>query len=93
MNTALAALRYHVTGAIERGEAVAIVEKRAMNHSLAKTWSGTNPPDRFYIDGKRVSRERYDYVNTYARMYGRQDCFAGGTNRHGRHVATHCISA
>ena len=57
---------------------------------LKRTWKGTDPADRFYIDGKRVSRKEYDFANTKARMYGKQDCFWGRTrNRYGRREAGH----
>jgi len=32
-------------------------------------------PTRFFIDGKRVSRERFEHMETQARMFGRLECF------------------
>ena len=44
-------------------------------HSLTKI-QGADMETRFTIDGRRVSRERYEHVERMARMYGRHDCFS-----------------
>lgn len=46
--------------------------------------TGANMPARFYIDGKRVSREAVEDLKTRARMYGRLECFhTSGTEKPG----------
>lgn len=42
--------------------------------------SYANKPSRYYIDGKRVSRDRFDYVRILARLSNWQHCcFSGRT--------------
>jgi len=33
-------------------------------------------PPRFYANGRRISRDRYESISTQASMFGHLDCFA-----------------
>ena len=44
------------------------------HHNLIEH-KGADMPARFYIDGKRVSREKFEHVEQIARAYGRSECF------------------
>ena len=75
-NPALSALRHHVSGAIKRGEAVAIVEKPAlvsldMLEVINPNASGKDYCKR-YINGRRVSAMRWDLANCHAQA---KECF------------------
>lgn len=89
-NPALNALRHHVTGAIARGEAVAIVEKPALV-SCDMLRVCNYRMERFYVNGRRVSRKRWDIIEINARMYGVQECSSTSVKSNGsvyhRHVA------
>lgn len=37
---------------------------------------GADMESRFYINGRRVSRDKFDYVQMRARMTGTIDCFS-----------------
>lgn len=57
-------------------------------YSLIETLT-TGKPARFSANGKRISREEWNRIQTMARMYGRLECFStrawpldnGGTKR------------
>lgn len=49
--TPLQMLRHHVTGAIQRGEAVAIVEQRPETLVFTRVKSDTNGNPRYTVDG------------------------------------------
>lgn len=44
-------------------------------YSLIQTLT-SGKPARFSANGKRISREQYNHIETMARMYGTWDCFS-----------------
>lgn len=39
---------------------------------------------RYYVDGKRVTRDLYRNIDAQGRMFGRQECFSASVESNGR---------
>lgn len=59
------------------------------SHKMKRMWGGESEETRYYVDGKRVTLDDYEYITTMARMFGTQDTFVSTINKYGRFESTH----